>query len=74
MASKREPVTLTPKSLCTKKKNSMPLSHKGKAIMSAMDKEYGDKKSEEVFYASKNAGKIKGVEKAKSKALKEKKG
>lgn len=40
----------------------MPLTKKGKEIMSAMDKEYGDKKGEQVFYASKNAGKIKGVE------------
>lgn len=28
-----------------------------------MDKEYGDKKGKQVFYASRNAGKIKGVEK-----------
>ena len=40
----------------------MPLTAKGKEIMSAMDKEYGAKKGEQVFYASKNAGKIKGVE------------
>lgn len=39
-----------------------PLTHKGKKIMSAMENEYGDKKGEQVFYASKNAGKIKGVE------------
>lgn len=32
--------------------------------MSAMDKEYGEKKGKEVFYASKNKGRIKGVEKA----------
>lgn len=48
----------------------MPLSKKGKEIMSSMDKEYGEKKGKEVFYASKNKGTIKGVEKAKSKALK----
>ncbi len=30
-----------------------------------MDKEYGDKKGEKVFSATKNAGKIKGVEKKK---------
>ena len=42
--------------------------------MKAMDKEYGDKKGEQVFYASKNKGKIKGVEgrTARSKALKQK--
>ena len=37
--------------------------------MKAMEKEYGEKKGEKVFYASKNKGNIKGVE-AKSKALK----
>lgn len=40
--------------------------------MSNMRKEYGEEKGEHVFYASKNAGKIKGVEGAKSKALKKK--
>ncbi len=40
--------------------------------MGAMEKEYGSKKGEQVFYASKNKGIIKGVEgrKAKTKALK----
>ena len=41
----------------------MPLTHKGKAIMSAMDKEYGAKKGKKVFYATRNKGKITGVEK-----------
>ena len=41
----------------------MPFTKKGKEIMGAMDKEYGKKKGEEVFYASRNAGKIEGVEK-----------
>lgn len=47
------------------------LTHKGKVIAKAMEKEYGDEKGEKVFYASKNKGTIKGVEKgsAKSKAL-----
>jgi len=31
--------------------------------MSAMKKQYGKKRGEQVFYASKNKGKIKGVEK-----------
>jgi len=31
--------------------------------MSNMEKEYGEKKGKEVFYASKNKGTIKGVEK-----------
>jgi hypothetical protein len=43
----------------------MPINKKGKKIMSAMKKEYGDKKGEQVFYATKNKGKIKGVEKKK---------
>ena len=41
----------------------MPLTEKGKKIKKAMEKQYGKKKAEEVFYASKNAGKITGVEK-----------
>ena len=43
----------------------MPLTKKGKKIKSAMDKEYGKDKGEKVFYASRNAGKIKGVDKKK---------
>lgn len=44
----------------------MPLNTKGKKIMSSMRKTYKDpKKAKNVFYASKNAGKIKGVEKKK---------
>jgi len=42
----------------------MPLTKKGKKIMKAMKSEYGKKEGEKVFYASKNKGKIKGVEKA----------
>ena len=46
----------------------MPLTSKGRKIMSAMRKQYGSKeKAERVFYASRNAGRIKGVEKAKKK-------
>lgn len=33
--------------------------------MSNMKKEYGSKKGESVFYASKNSGRIKGVERKK---------
>ena len=45
----------------------MPLTPKGKKIKAAMERPeseggYGAKKGEQVFYASKNAGKIKGVE------------
>lgn len=45
----------------------MPLTKKGKKIMSAMEKEYGGKKGKSVFYASINKGKIKGAEKGKKK-------
>jgi hypothetical protein len=45
----------------------MPLTPKGKKIERAMDKEYGAKKGKQVFYASKNKGTIKGVEKSKKK-------
>ena len=50
----------------------MPHTHKGKEIEHAMEKEYGKKKGESVFYASKNKGTIKGVE-GKKKALSDKK-
>ena len=40
----------------------MPLNKKGKEIMSSMKKTYGANKGEQVFYATANKGKIKGVE------------
>ena len=40
----------------------MPLTQKGKKIKRAMDKTYGPKKADEVFYASRNVGKITGVD------------
>jgi len=40
----------------------MPLTAKGQEIERNMTKEYGAKKGEEVFYASRNAGKITGVD------------
>ena len=39
----------------------MPLNTKGKKIKANMMKQYGSKKGEQVFYASENSGKIKGV-------------
>ena len=45
----------------------MPLTEKGKKIMKSMKKQYGKKKGETVFYASKNKGKIKGVDRKRSK-------
>jgi hypothetical protein len=40
----------------------MPLTQKGKKIKRAMTKTYGKKKADEVFYASRNSGKITGVD------------
>lgn len=45
----------------------MPLTKKGSKVLSAMKKQYGAKKGERVFYASENAGRIKGVHKKKGK-------
>jgi|TARA_R100000030_G_C3214978_1_gene114373 hypothetical protein len=41
----------------------MPLTDKGKKIMQSMKRTYGGRKGEQVFYATRNAGKITGVEK-----------
>lgn len=43
----------------------MPLTSKGRRIMRKMRKEYGKKKARKVFYASRNKGTIKGVERRK---------
>lgn len=44
----------------------MPLTKKGREVMANMLRTYPTKKkAEQVFYASRNAGKIKGVEKGK---------
>lgn len=40
----------------------MPLTSKGRKIMSAMKGEYGEEKGERVFYASRNKGTISGVD------------
>ena len=40
----------------------MPLTEKGRKIMDNMQRTYGGKKGEQVFYATANAGKIEGVE------------
>jgi len=48
----------------------MPLTLKGRKIMAAMKSQYGGKKGEQVFYASKNKGKIIGVEGKKHIAMK----
>ena len=48
----------------------MPLTVKGRKIMGSMKKTYGTEKGEQVFYASRNKGVIKGVEKSRRLALK----
>lgn len=40
----------------------MPLTSKGEKIEKNMEKTYGPEKGEQVFYASRNAGKITGVD------------
>jgi len=52
----------------------VPLSKKGKKIMKSMKDQYGSKRGEQVFYASMNKDKIKGVEKKKNGGLGEKSG
>ena len=46
----------------------MPLNEKGRKIMKSMKDQYGKKRGEQVFYASKNKGTIKGVEKKKKRS------
>ena len=46
----------------------MPLNEKGKKIMKSMRKQYGKNRGETIFYASKNKGTIKGVEKKKTRS------
>jgi hypothetical protein len=45
----------------------MPLTKKGAKIKRAMTKQYGKAKAAKVFYASRNAGKIKGVDRRRKK-------
>lgn len=48
----------------------MPLTKKGAKIKAAMAEQYGAKKGEQVFYASRNAGTVKGVDKPKKRKSK----
>jgi hypothetical protein len=43
----------------------MPLTSKGKKVKKAFEKEYGKKKGEQVFYATENKRKMKGLVKKK---------
>lgn len=40
----------------------MPRTKKGTKILRAMRKQYGKKRGTQVFYASRNSGRIKGVD------------
>jgi hypothetical protein len=71
---------LTGKQCCGKKQIKfahegvyMPMTKKGKKIMESMKKEYGMKKGEKVFYATRSKGTIKGVDKGKKKNKNKKK-
>ena len=46
----------------------MPLNKKGKKNKKDMEKRYGKKKGQSVFYAMKNSGKLKNVKKKTSRA------
>jgi len=48
----------------------MPLTKKGKKIKKKMEKTYGKKEGEKVFYASQNKGTIKGTHEKKDKPKK----
>ena len=48
----------------------MPLTKKGRKIMRNMKKEHGGKKGESIFYASRNKGTVKDVEKGRPKTAK----
>lgn len=39
----------------------MPLTDKGKTVLKAMTKQYGEKKGKSVLYAMINSGKLKGA-------------
>lgn len=45
----------------------MPLTKKGRKIKRAMQGHYGKKKGLRIFYASRNAGRITGVDRSRKK-------
>jgi len=49
----------------------MPLTSKGETIKKAMQKQYGEEKGKQVFYASESKGTIKGVHPKGSKRAKQ---
>ena len=46
----------------------MPLSKKGKKILTSMKKQYGTKRGKSVFYATEHSGKLKNVKQKTSTA------
>lgn len=48
----------------------MPLTSKGKKILASMKKQYGEKKGEQVFYASQEKGTIIGTHNPHKKLVK----
>lgn len=51
----------------------MPLTTKGRKILRQMEKEYGKGKGKSVFYASRNKGRITGVERPRKTAARKRK-
>jgi hypothetical protein len=45
----------------------MPLTKKGKKVKAAMEKQYGKKRGDRVFYATENKGSVKGLTKKRKK-------
>lgn len=45
----------------------MPLTKKGKKVKAAMEKQYGKKRGNRVFYATENKGSVKGLAKKRKK-------
>jgi hypothetical protein len=48
----------------------MPLTRKGRTVKRAMEREYGKRKGDRVFYASERTGTIKGVAKKRRRSHK----
>jgi len=45
----------------------MPLTKKGRKVKAAMEKQYGKKRGDRVFYATENKGSVKGLTKKRKK-------
>lgn len=50
---------------CSGWEADVPLTKKGRKIMRSMQRTYGPKKGKRVFYASRNKGRIKGVDRSR---------